>query len=337
LVFDSFPESRLEAMIVSAKIFIKEGLLLGDWDGVGRARRGHGSVKIPEALLSTLRDNGVYFSLNDFAISGAGAHAVVLKDVRCLRWAIQQKRLGLIKRLIAGPFICTLPSECDEILLSPEIDGLLFLSDWHRNLFLSLARKRVPASYIWFSGVDTDWWTPVETPKSQVLVYRKRVTDEIFNHVLNITRRSGLEPCVLEYGFYTQEQFRSELRKSKFAVFLSQSETQGLAMFEAWSCNVPTLHRDPGLMSFLGKNFPGASSCPYLSPDLGLRFTDLTDVEEHFCRMLSLYPDLKPRDHVMARYTNEHSAVRFMSILTEVIGFTEGTLSGGENGKELSS
>ncbi len=338
LVLDSFPESRAQRIKILTKVLVKEGFLLGDWDGVTRALRSFGSVRIPDALIRTLIKNGVALSQNRFEVTGDLDTVVVIKDVRCLRWAIDQKRAGTIRRLIVGPFIATIPSEYDEILLSPEIDALLFLSEWHRSLFHRLAGREVPESHVWFAGVDTEWWHLSTIPRGQrdqVIIYKKAVPSDVFRLCQKLIEKRGLKAKVVEYGHYAPEEFRKELAKSQFVVFLSQSETQGLASFEAWSSDVPTIHYDPGVMSFLGQQFQGASSCGYLHPEVGRRFAGPDDLKERFDEFADQMASLSPRRHVLGRYTLQHSASHFLSIVSKIQNQQRIPMAGGSNAEKL--
>ncbi len=320
LILDNFPISRFAHWKVMTKVFIKEGLWLGDWEGVARARKGYGSVRIPALLIQGLLENGTSFAHNYYATPALGQTAVVIKDMRALKWAIEQKQRGLISKLIAGPFIATLPTEYQGLLCSPEIDALLFLSEWHKALFARLGGASVPKQHTWFAGVDTQWWSPSSSTdsKKHVLIYQKTHRPEIVKKALILIEGAGLSPLFLEYGKYVPEEFRELLRQSLFSIFISQSETQGIAIFEAWSCGVPTLHYDPGTMNFLGTQYEGASSCAYLSPEAGLRFTDEKDLEVAFAEMVRIRPQLDPRKHIEANYTHDHSAERLLTIIEQV-------------------
>jgi hypothetical protein len=122
---------------------------------------------------------------------------------------------------------------------------------------------------------------------------------------------------IIEYGRYTKEEYLNELNQSLFAIFLHKSETQGLATFEAWSCNVPTLHADPGKMTFLGKSYSGVSTCPYLNDSLGDRFKSSQDFPSAFAHMYRSFSRYRPRDFVLNHFTLGHSAERFLEVIRE--------------------
>jgi hypothetical protein len=316
LILDEIPRSALEEFITFSKVFLKEGVWHGEWKSVFNYGRSFGSKKIPRSLVEGLRNKGISFSHNDFSVSQAKTVAAI-KDVRCLRWALEKKKSGEIQNLIAGPFIATLPSECDGILLDPQIDYLLFLSEWHRNLFIKESGRKLENTRVWYAGVDTEFWKDITQPKEQILIYNKIQTRDPFNQVINYLNSQSYPYTILNYGEFTPEQFRAEINRSRFAIFLHESETQGLVTFETWSCNVPTLHWDPETMFFMGKKYPGAETCPYLSDRSGMKFNQISQFENAFQEMEKRLSSFKPREVVLNQYTIGHSADRFLSIINE--------------------
>ena len=86
--------------------------------------------------------------------------------------------------------------------------------------------------------------------------------------------------CVtIQYGKYSQAEYRKMLQRAKIAIFFGGTESQGLAILEAWSCNVPTLIRIPIANS---SSLPNESTygqhcmdyAPYLNQKTGAFFTN---------------------------------------------------------------
>ena len=59
----------------------------------------------------------------------------------------------------------------------------------------------------------------------------------------------------------------NQIRFCLLAVFLSSSESQGIALAEAWSMNVPTFVWNPKPKELNGRYFPSVDSAPYLTPE----------------------------------------------------------------------
>ena len=82
--------------------------------------------------------------------------------------------------------------------------------------------------------------------------------------------KKGLTYVHLQYGHYEQQRFRTLLDRARGMLFLSESETQGLAYQQAMACNVPVLAWDNGfwlntIRLRYQNEFVSASSVPYIS------------------------------------------------------------------------
>ena len=319
LFLHEWKTSFLHRAWISLKVFLKEGLWLRQWEHVFRLSKPYGSISIPKQLIVSLKRMNLPFheKINQ---SDSVQTAVVFKDIRNLEWAVRQKRKGHISRLLAGPFVATLPFEGKCILLSEEIDELIFLSEWHRDLFLAecdrrkLGRPR--STVIWFAGVDHNAWVSKQSvDRDEVLIYYKQAPTAQLEWVKEQIRERGMKYTVITYGSYDEQIYKAQLERCLFVVFLHMTETQGLASFEAWSMNRPTLHWNPGTMPFLGKEYLNASSCPYLVKDAGLDFNVWSEFPAKLDEMLKRWRSFNPRDVVVKNYSLAASAQRFKEII----------------------
>src|SRR5262249_9038381 len=90
--------------------------------------------------------------------------------------------------------------------------------------------------------------------------------------------------------------------RSSVAVFLSTFETQGIALAEAWSMDVPTLVWNPrSSAEWRGRRFVAGSSCPYLTPATGLDWVTLGDLQRVLIEAIDGRTGFQPR-----RWTLEH-------------------------------
>ena len=86
-------------------------------------------------------------------------------------------------------------------------------------------------------------------------------------------------------------------------IYLSVSESQGLAMFEAWARNVSTLVWEKGEYEGDGKSISGKISAPYLTDQVGLAFSSVED----FSRQLEVFLKFgfNPRKYVEENFSNK--------------------------------
>ncbi len=301
------------------KLVIKEGVIQGAWEYVFRSSRFGGSVEIPRNLLQGLQHQSLQFATNVYNSKINYDLIVVVKDIDALKWALVQKQAGLTKQLVVGPFISTLPSDNHSILETPFIDRLIFLCTWHQKIFLNLYQQTQKLSSVWFAGVDPERWRPSlkAAAKKSVLIYKKWPHPTLYTAIENYLKEKEIPFQIIEVGFYEPQDYQKLLDQSLLTLFISHSETQGLAIFESWSMNVPTFHWDPEFMNYYETPYPESSSAPYLTKDLGSSFKDFEDFKNKFLDFYENCYKLQPRKIILEKYTNAHSADLFISILNQ--------------------
>ena len=86
---------------------------------------------------------------------------------------------------------------------------------------------------------------------------------------------------VINYGYYNINYFYNLLSLSKYSIFFSESESQGLSYFESWAYNVPTLAYNK--KKKFTKNLKTlAIPCPYLDLNCnGLEFKNFQSFKKN--------------------------------------------------------
>ena len=229
-----------------------------------------GHYALVRSVVEGLRAIKADFNFNPVSV-GELARVVYAPANEALLQAAALKRRGAIEYLVAGPVNALFADECNGILQMPEIDLVVIPSEWTRNFY-----RDVPAlaakSRVCPCGVDTSYWQPADRGRDRAAVVYWKSGDERFcESVEAIVRQCGLEPRRVrsrhgEHRIFTPADYRALLDRAVIGVFLSTFETQGIALAEAWSMNVPTLVWDPkGEAEWLGRRFTSASSAPYLT------------------------------------------------------------------------
>jgi len=199
------------------------------------------------------------------------ARVVYAPENASLLQAAALKRRGRIDYLVAGPVNALFPDEAGGILQLPEIDRLIVASEWVHALYGETPRL-LEKSVASPCGIDARYWQGSGRPRTnRALVYWKNGDEAFCEQVEQIVRACGLEPRRLraaagEHAIYEPDGYKQLLDESQLAVFLSAFETQGLALAEAWSMDVPTAVWDPrGEAEWRGRTFQAGSSAPYLT------------------------------------------------------------------------
>ena len=285
-----------------------------------RAQRQTGPLSVKQNLVAGLERIGQPYHLNppEWAVT---PYVGVLTNVAALRWAIAAKRTGHIQRLVAGPNLVVLPDEHDGILTAQEIDCVVTPSAWVSRLYESICPSLAGHTVEWAVGVDQDFWRPSEQSDNEdvcdFLICQKIQQPHnmpVVESVIGELRRRNLSCHVLAYGGYTPSEYRSLLHRSRAMIFFSESESQGIALFEAWSCGVPTLIWDRQRWES-GSHVFAASSAPYLRPTCGLSFQDASSFSRRLDEFLDRMPTFSPRRMILESFTLELSAQAYVRLL----------------------
>lgn len=276
-----------------------------------------GHFAVTRSLVEGLQKIGVDFNYNPTRLEDIGESVIVLAGLRALKQAIQWKRQGRIKRLLAGPNLVVLPSDNRALITAKEIDLYLINSDWTYNLYLEDAPELLGKIAIWPAGVDTTYWKPPTTkPIKNILIYQKNGPLHLIEQCESAVKHKGYQLTTVVYGAYTQDAFLEKLQKSSLAIFFSPSESQGIALVEAWSVNVPTLVWNQTYTYYSNKKLQ-TSSAPYLSRYTGLFFSSLSEFETTLASWEDNSAQFSPRHWVLENMSDELSA-RYLCSLAGV-------------------
>ena len=279
-----------------------------------------GHYAVVRSLVEGLRAIDADFNFNPRRTADL-ARVVYAPENASLRQAAALKRRGRIDYLVAGPVNALFPDEADRVLQLPEIDRLIVASEWVHGLY-GETPKLLEKSVACPCGIDARYWHRSGQPRMKTaLVYWKNGDEAFCEQVERIVRACGLEPRRLraaagEHALFGPDEYRHLLDESQLAVFLSAFETQGLALVEAWSMDVPTAVWDPqGEAEWRGKTFQAGSSAPYLTPVTGRRWRALDELEPVLHGMLADRAAFQPRAWVLAHMTDEICARALYDII----------------------
>jgi glycosyltransferase involved in cell wall biosynthesis len=171
----------------------------------------------------------------------------------------------------------------------------------------------MPINYFPFS-VNTDKFKPDENiveKEYDCIVYIKRRSTKLINNILDILKNMNIKYKIFKYGTYKEEEYKNILLQSKFMVVLDAHESQGFALEEAMSCNVPLLVIDAtsmydetndGINSTYGYLKPKkllATSVPYWSNECGIKITHESEFKSELDNMLKKYNTFTPREYIL--------------------------------------
>lgn len=271
------------------------------------AKKYGGHNAVTRSLVEGLEKIGATFNYNETKEEKIYENVILLSGIEKLKEAFCLKKNGKIKLLLVGPNIVDHVLDYDNIVADPLVDYFVVPSEWVKKIVLAdcpLLKNRI---LIWPSGIDSKYWAPkipVETRK-KVLVYKKTENKEFHDTVLNLLKGLGFDVEEIEYGNYNSAYFKKRLDKAGFAIFISRNESQGIALAEAWSMDVPTLVYNPGNFVYREKLVEGISACPFLTGAVGRDWKTIDELGALLQKMKQDKFSFTPRKFVLERFTDE--------------------------------
>lgn len=282
----------------------------------------------PDVVDSFLK-GAVYFPetkiyVNPSRSQARGTVVYVPSGWRALRDAIVLRRRGEIKRIIAGPTVCDLPYQNGFIVADPAIDVCLVASDWMHKVFIANLAGVSSAANIKVCpcGVDHYYWCPTREASAdfhRALIYIKHSGSYKLPEIRGILRDLNKSAKILFYGEYLPEEYRQKLDWCDFVVVAGESETQGVAISQAWSMNKQTLvydshivskyHRDGGAIA---EKF--ASPAPLLSENTGT----LWKTGDELMYLIKNMKTRAPREWVLKNQTNKIAFANLLAIIKNI-------------------
>jgi len=271
---------------------------------------------VTRSVIDGLRKINVPYNVNPSSVAALGDVVWVLTNEQALLQCIALKNNKIIKILLAGPNFVILPHESNRLLTHPSIDGLLLPSSAIKQVYIDDEPCLAQHTYICPAGVDTAFWHAEKKniESRTVLIYWKTESEEFYQRVVALVKEKGWNPCLVRYGEYTHDSYKQQLSESRFAIFMSTSESQGIALSECWSMGVPTLVWNPWCCIYQGKHL-ALPSCPCLNPLAGQEWYSFEELElllKDIERRLQWY---NPRAWVLDTLSDEAAAYQLLNVI----------------------
>lgn len=212
------------------------------------------------------------------------------------------------KLIILGPhfsvfpteYLCSLKSVYSNIYLN-------LLSDWVCNYWKKSLNSNIdiyPLPY----PVDIDTFSPnKESIKTNdIFIYYKNRNILELNIINDILKKYNYNITIINYKGYKEIDYINCLKKSIFGVWIGRHESQGFALEEALSTNIPLIVYNVKNMgqeegyenNQLYCNTP-ASTIPYWDERCGEVFYNIEDFENMLLKLLINIEKYKPREFIL--------------------------------------
>lgn len=187
--------------------------------------------------------------------------------------------------------------------------------DWWRTF--SICDQTLNLQVLPF-GVDTDKFIETTLQKSKIFVYHKNRSPQDLANVKCFLQDKGLIYEVFCYGSYNEADYLAYLKESKFGIWIDAHESQGFALQEALSCNVPLIVWSVNSMNQEYNtnyaDFP-ATTIPYWDSRCGEYFFDFEELKDTFQQFLSNLHIYKPREFILENLSIQICEEKFLLLV----------------------
>jgi len=264
----------------------------------------------PGKVVSTLRKGLKTLGVNEVPVEDTN-------NIACLQWGDDWPNVDTFsgKHVLIGP---NYESKKFENVAS-RLDNFIVPSQWVKNIHAIdpiINKKNI---HVWSGGIETEVWTPTSQDKDiSCIVYLKNRSREEYMRLEKIAAKLPSlfsRAAVFHYGMYDEADFFECAKRAKFAILLTNTESQGYAYMQLLSAGVPCLvfNKD----SFYHKESDkllNATSVPYFDDRCGMVTNDIT--KEAIEEFLSFsYTRWSPRDYILENHTIEKSTTRYLELL----------------------
>lgn len=213
---------------------------------------------------------------------------------------------------IIGPNICTLPIDNNEVM-SMDYKKIIVPSQWVKDLYL----KWLPEDKIciWAVGIDTDLFYDTSNEKKEIdcLIYFKRREESELNSVIKLLETNNQSYEIIRYGSYDEESFIDTIKKSRYGIVIDKCESQGIAIEEMMSANLPLLIWDNIIWDDRGEEFSvPATSVPYWDDTCGIKADTLEELVDKFETFITTLEKFKPRNYILNNLSLDKSVEKLL-------------------------
>lgn len=238
--------------------------------------------------------------------------------------------------VVAGPNIAVLPKDLPIFRKKLHPNSIyLHPSDWAADVwrFLNFKECRLAA---WPVGVDMGEFDFIKRARTnKVLIYLKERDEELLRTAKDTLERLGYDATIIHYGRYKQEDYQKALSVADFGIWIGRCESQGIALQEALSTDLPLIVVDALSLfdvkseikkGYVGYDFPKklssikTSSAPYFDDRCGIKINSIDELETAIAKMEAKYADFKPREFIESELSLSGRAEELLDYLRTVGG-----------------
>lgn len=228
------------------------------------------------------------------------------------------------KKFIFGPHFSVFPN--NKLLYIKNSNGnavYIQPSDWASNVWKNMnAESCLPIKSQPFP-VEIERFKPLNNSnKSEVFIYFKGRKPTELNFIINFLNSKKISYKIFDYlKKYKEGDYLKCLNHAKYGIWIGRHESQGFALEEALSCNIPLLIWEVKYMSQEeGYNYPDipANVIPYWDERCGEFFYREEEFEEAYNKFMSKIDTYKPREYILEHLSPEKCSELFLELINNI-------------------
>ena len=223
------------------------------------------------------------------------------------------------KKFIFGPHFSVFPDNKLK-LIDNKYNNAIYIqpSEWVQKLWINMGVKDIPIVIFPFP-VDICKFNELNNINSnKVFVYFKRRNPKELHFLEYFLKTKNITYKIFDYvKKYKEEDYLNYLQHSKYGIILDAHESQGFAIEEALSCNVPLLVWNTKTMNQeYGSRYNQipCTTIPYCDERCGEYFFNENELEEKYNTFISKLDKYQPRQFIIENLSIEKCAERFCNL-----------------------
>jgi hypothetical protein len=174
-------------------------------------------------------------------------------------------------------------------------------------------------------GVDTNKFNKTKScnNKSEIFIYFKDRSPYELEIITNFLNAKNLNYKIFSYkNRYQENDYLTFLQNSKYGIWIGRHESQGFALQEALSCDVPLLVWDVQSMNQEhNSNYADipATTIPYWDERCGEFFYHICDVENIYNKFINNIEHYKPREFILENLSMEICEKKLIETINDII------------------
>lgn len=231
------------------------------------------------------------------------------------------------KKYIFGPHFSVYPNHLINYINN---ENAIYIqpSEWVLKFWESIIGTKLRLKSLAFS-VDTDLFNEEKTlekrindSESKIFIYYKSRHPNELKLLEDFLQLKNINYHIFDYiKKYSETDYINYLKSSKYGIILGRHESQGFAIEEALSCNVPLLVWNAKSMNQeYGYNYEDipSTTVPYWDERCGELFNNYEELGNTFDIFISKLKSYRPREYILENLSAEKCAERLKNLIDAI-------------------